>query len=62
MLEEHGYTAKFLKCSRVRTQRPAAGTRHSEECCARFEAILRANNDPSMERAGRRVNEYLADQ
>eukprot|EP00969_Alexandrium_andersonii_P316641 13989198-Alexandrium_andersonii.AAC.1 len=62
MLEEHGYTANCLKCSRVRTQRPAAGTRHSEDCRARFEAILRASNDPSMARAGQRVNEYLADQ
>eukprot|EP00969_Alexandrium_andersonii_P289646 12802409-Alexandrium_andersonii.AAC.1 len=62
MLEEHGYTANYLKCSRVRTQRPVAGTRHSEDCCARCEAILRANNDPSMVRADRRANEYLADQ
>eukprot|EP00969_Alexandrium_andersonii_P216595 9566788-Alexandrium_andersonii.AAC.1 len=62
MLEEHGYTANCLKCSRVRTQRPAAGTRHSEERRARFEAILRASNDPSVVRADRRVNEYLADQ
>eukprot|EP00969_Alexandrium_andersonii_P275036 12155605-Alexandrium_andersonii.AAC.1 len=31
MLEEHGYTAGCLKCSRVRERRPAAGTRHSEE-------------------------------
>eukprot|EP00969_Alexandrium_andersonii_P036400 1595429-Alexandrium_andersonii.AAC.1 len=62
MLEEHGYTANCPKCSRVRTQRPAAVTRHSEECRARFEAILRANNDPSMARADQRANEYLADQ
>eukprot|EP00969_Alexandrium_andersonii_P097106 4286236-Alexandrium_andersonii.AAC.1 len=31
-----------LKCSRARTQRPAAGTRHSEERRARFAAIPRA--------------------
>eukprot|EP00969_Alexandrium_andersonii_P253600 11208342-Alexandrium_andersonii.AAC.1 len=62
MLEEHGYTANCLKCSRVRTQRPAAGTWHSEECRARFESILRANNDPRMARADQRTNEYLADQ
>eukprot|EP00969_Alexandrium_andersonii_P293587 12976982-Alexandrium_andersonii.AAC.1 len=62
MLEEHGHAANCLKCSRVRTQRPAAGTRHSEEGRARFESILRANNDPSMAGADQRTNEYLADQ
>eukprot|EP00969_Alexandrium_andersonii_P100132 4416176-Alexandrium_andersonii.AAC.1 len=62
MLEEHGYAANCLKCTRVRTQRPAAGARHSEERLARFEAILRANDNPSMARADRCVNECLADQ
>eukprot|EP00969_Alexandrium_andersonii_P344970 15249038-Alexandrium_andersonii.AAC.1 len=62
MLGEHGYIADCLKCSRARTQRPAAGTRHSEECRARCEAILCANNDPSMARADQRVGENLADQ
>eukprot|EP00969_Alexandrium_andersonii_P274700 12140641-Alexandrium_andersonii.AAC.1 len=50
------------RCSRVRTQHPVAGTRHSEERRARFEVILRANSDPGMARAGQRANEYLADQ
>eukprot|EP00969_Alexandrium_andersonii_P345942 15292287-Alexandrium_andersonii.AAC.1 len=31
LLEEHGYMAGCLKCTRVRERRPAAGTRHSEE-------------------------------
>eukprot|EP00969_Alexandrium_andersonii_P031799 1389880-Alexandrium_andersonii.AAC.1 len=62
MLEEHGYAANCLKCSRVRTQRPAVGTRHSEERRACFEAILRSNSDPRTVRADRRANEYLADQ
>eukprot|EP00969_Alexandrium_andersonii_P353788 15440697-Alexandrium_andersonii.AAC.1 len=62
MLEERGYMANCLKCSRVRAQRPAAGARRSEERRARFEAILRASNDPSMARGDRCVNEYLADQ
>eukprot|EP00969_Alexandrium_andersonii_P240118 10599933-Alexandrium_andersonii.AAC.1 len=60
MLEERGYTANCLKRSRVRTQRPAAGTRHSGERRAPS-AILRANSDPSVALADRRVNEYLAD-
>eukprot|EP00969_Alexandrium_andersonii_P098988 4367366-Alexandrium_andersonii.AAC.1 len=60
MLEEHGYTAGCLKCTRVRERRPAAGARHSEECRARFEALLRSLGDASMARADERVNEYLA--
>eukprot|EP00969_Alexandrium_andersonii_P217438 9604511-Alexandrium_andersonii.AAC.1 len=64
MLEEHGYTAGCLKCSRVREQRPATGTRHSGECRARFETLLRALRlgDASMARADDRVNEHLARQ
>eukprot|EP00969_Alexandrium_andersonii_P276122 12205129-Alexandrium_andersonii.AAC.1 len=61
LLEEHGYTAGCLKCTRVRTQRPSAGTRHSEECRARFEAILRAAGDASMARADERINEHIAE-
>eukprot|EP00969_Alexandrium_andersonii_P007635 332472-Alexandrium_andersonii.AAC.1 len=34
MLEEHGHMASCLKRNRVRERRPAAGTRHSEECRA----------------------------
>eukprot|EP00969_Alexandrium_andersonii_P104766 4622469-Alexandrium_andersonii.AAC.1 len=60
MLEEHGYTAGCLKCSRVREHRPAAGTRHSEERRARFENIFRAAGDESMARADERVNERIA--
>eukprot|EP00969_Alexandrium_andersonii_P338687 14969363-Alexandrium_andersonii.AAC.1 len=60
MLEEHGYTAGCLKCSRVRERRPAAGARHSEECRARFESRLRAVGDASMARADERVNDRLA--
>eukprot|EP00969_Alexandrium_andersonii_P220194 9724948-Alexandrium_andersonii.AAC.1 len=30
MLEEHGYAAGCLKCSRARGRRPAAGARRSE--------------------------------
>eukprot|EP00969_Alexandrium_andersonii_P121411 5366368-Alexandrium_andersonii.AAC.1 len=62
MLEEHGYTAGCLKCSRVRERQPAAGTRHSEERRARFEGLLRALGDSSMARADERVNEHLARQ
>eukprot|EP00969_Alexandrium_andersonii_P318310 14060422-Alexandrium_andersonii.AAC.1 len=60
MLEEHGYAAGCLKCSRVRERRPAAGTRHSEERRAWFESLLRAAGEASMARAGERVNERLA--
>eukprot|EP00969_Alexandrium_andersonii_P009240 404673-Alexandrium_andersonii.AAC.1 len=60
MLEEHGYAAGCLKCSRVREQRPAAGTRHWEERRARFEALLRASGDASVARADARANEHLA--
>eukprot|EP00969_Alexandrium_andersonii_P323341 14286050-Alexandrium_andersonii.AAC.1 len=60
MLEEHGYTAGCLKCSRVRERRPAAGIRHSEERRARFEGLLRAAGDACMARADERVNERLA--
>eukprot|EP00969_Alexandrium_andersonii_P143616 6350191-Alexandrium_andersonii.AAC.1 len=60
MLEEHGYAAGCLKCSRVHERRPAAGTRRSEECRARFESLLRAAGDASVARADERVNERLA--
>eukprot|EP00969_Alexandrium_andersonii_P120958 5346897-Alexandrium_andersonii.AAC.1 len=60
MLEEHGYTAGSLKCTRVRERRPAAGTRRSEECRMRFEALLRSLGDASMARADERINEHLA--
>eukprot|EP00969_Alexandrium_andersonii_P076307 3364377-Alexandrium_andersonii.AAC.1 len=60
MLEEHGYTAGCLKCTRVRERRPAAGTRHSEECRARFETLLRSIGDASMARADERIREHLA--
>eukprot|EP00969_Alexandrium_andersonii_P025403 1109825-Alexandrium_andersonii.AAC.1 len=60
MLEEHGYTAGCLKCSRARERRPAAGTRRSEERRARFESLLRAAGEASMARADERVNERLA--
>eukprot|EP00969_Alexandrium_andersonii_P175506 7761067-Alexandrium_andersonii.AAC.1 len=60
MLEEHGYAAGCLKCSRVRERRPAAGTRRSEECRARFEGILRAAGDANVARADERINERLA--
>eukprot|EP00969_Alexandrium_andersonii_P014737 644230-Alexandrium_andersonii.AAC.1 len=60
MLEEHGYTAGCLKCSRVRERRPAAGTRHSEECRSQFKSVLRAAGDASVARADERVNERLA--
>eukprot|EP00969_Alexandrium_andersonii_P082237 3624634-Alexandrium_andersonii.AAC.1 len=60
MLEEHGYTAGFLKRARARERRPAAGTRHSGERRARFEALLRASGDASMARADARANENLA--
>eukprot|EP00969_Alexandrium_andersonii_P289857 12812124-Alexandrium_andersonii.AAC.1 len=43
-------------------RRPAAGTRHSEECRARFEGLLRALGEASMARADERVNEHLARQ
>eukprot|EP00969_Alexandrium_andersonii_P121684 5380010-Alexandrium_andersonii.AAC.1 len=62
MLEEHGYTAGCLKCSRARGRRPAAGARHSEERRARFEGLLRMLGDASMARADERVNEHLARQ
>eukprot|EP00969_Alexandrium_andersonii_P197789 8737526-Alexandrium_andersonii.AAC.1 len=61
MLEGHGCTAGCSKRNRVRERRPAAGTRHSEERRARFEALLRSIGDASMARADeRRVNEHLA--
>eukprot|EP00969_Alexandrium_andersonii_P273285 12078565-Alexandrium_andersonii.AAC.1 len=60
MLEEHGYTAVRLKCSGVREHRPAAGTRHSEERRACFEALLMASGGASVARADARANEYLA--
>eukprot|EP00969_Alexandrium_andersonii_P202014 8926528-Alexandrium_andersonii.AAC.1 len=60
MLEEHGHTAVCLKRDRVRERRPAAGTRHSEECRARFETLLRSIGDASMARANARINEHLA--
>eukprot|EP00969_Alexandrium_andersonii_P319145 14098084-Alexandrium_andersonii.AAC.1 len=60
MLEEHGYAAGCLKCSRVRERRPAAGARRSEECRTRFESLLRVAGDASMARADERVNERLA--
>eukprot|EP00969_Alexandrium_andersonii_P315239 13926757-Alexandrium_andersonii.AAC.1 len=60
MLEEHGYAAICLKCSRVREQRPAAGARRSEECRTWFESLLRAAGDASMARADEHVNERLA--
>eukprot|EP00969_Alexandrium_andersonii_P246233 10881143-Alexandrium_andersonii.AAC.1 len=60
MLEEHGYTAGCLKRSRARERRPAAGTRCSEECRARFEALLRASGEASMARADARINEHLS--
>eukprot|EP00969_Alexandrium_andersonii_P242048 10689990-Alexandrium_andersonii.AAC.1 len=60
MLEEHGYTAGCLKCSRARERRPAAGARHSEERRSRFEGVLRASGDASVARADERVNESLA--
>eukprot|EP00969_Alexandrium_andersonii_P210890 9313923-Alexandrium_andersonii.AAC.1 len=59
MLEEHGYTAGCLKRSREREHRPVAGTRRSEECRARFGALLRASGDASAARADARANEYL---
>eukprot|EP00969_Alexandrium_andersonii_P048385 2122462-Alexandrium_andersonii.AAC.1 len=62
MLEEHGYTAGCLKCDRVRERRPAAGTRRTEECRARFEALLRSIGDASMARADERIREHLAQQ
>eukprot|EP00969_Alexandrium_andersonii_P114594 5065901-Alexandrium_andersonii.AAC.1 len=58
MLEGHGYTAGCLKCNRVRERRPAAGTRHSGECRARFEALLRSIGDAT--RADERIREHLA--
>eukprot|EP00969_Alexandrium_andersonii_P245325 10842384-Alexandrium_andersonii.AAC.1 len=61
MLEERGYTAGCLKCSRVRTGRPSAGTRHSEDCRRRCENLLREAQDPRMLRADQRVNEHLAE-
>eukprot|EP00969_Alexandrium_andersonii_P142695 6308606-Alexandrium_andersonii.AAC.1 len=61
LLEEHGYSAGCLKCTRIRTQRPAAGTRHSEACRMRFESILRAAGNASMARADARINEHLAE-
>eukprot|EP00969_Alexandrium_andersonii_P148541 6565833-Alexandrium_andersonii.AAC.1 len=60
MLEEHGCTAGCLKRTRAREHRPAAGARHSEECRARFEALLRASGNASMARADARANEYQA--
>eukprot|EP00969_Alexandrium_andersonii_P101295 4468607-Alexandrium_andersonii.AAC.1 len=60
MLEEHGYTAGCLKCTRVRERRPAAGTRRSEERRTRFEALLRSLGDASMARTDARINEHLA--
>eukprot|EP00969_Alexandrium_andersonii_P251729 11125232-Alexandrium_andersonii.AAC.1 len=60
MLEEHGYAAGCLKCSRVREQRFAAGTRRSEERCSRFEGLLRAAGDASMARADERTTERFA--
>eukprot|EP00969_Alexandrium_andersonii_P262161 11588673-Alexandrium_andersonii.AAC.1 len=51
MLLEHGETLGCLKCTRVRTQRPAAGTRCSDECRRRFEEMARAQGDPRMVRA-----------
>eukprot|EP00969_Alexandrium_andersonii_P296985 13124255-Alexandrium_andersonii.AAC.1 len=60
MLEEHGCTVGCLKRSRVRERRPAAGTRHSEECRSRFEGILRASGDANMAWADERVNERLS--
>eukprot|EP00969_Alexandrium_andersonii_P111841 4939513-Alexandrium_andersonii.AAC.1 len=62
MLEEHGYAAGCLKCSRVRERRPAAGTRHWEECRARLEGLIRALGDASVARADERVIEHLARQ
>eukprot|EP00969_Alexandrium_andersonii_P030225 1318253-Alexandrium_andersonii.AAC.1 len=50
-LEDHGHAAGCLKRTRVRTQRLAAGTRHSEACHARFEASPRAAGNASMARA-----------
>eukprot|EP00969_Alexandrium_andersonii_P210843 9312288-Alexandrium_andersonii.AAC.1 len=62
MLEEHGYTAGCLRCSRARRRRPGAGVRRSEECRARFEPLLRASGGASMARADERINEHLARQ
>ena len=62
LMEEHGYTAGCPRCSRVRANRTTAGSRHSEECRARFEAVLRAAGDANIERADARINEHLAEQ
>ena len=59
LMEVHGYTAGCPRCSRVRANRTTAGSRHSEECRARFEAILRAAGDANIERADARINEHL---
>eukprot|EP00969_Alexandrium_andersonii_P074395 3281333-Alexandrium_andersonii.AAC.1 len=61
MLEEHGYIAGCPKCSRARTGRPSAETRHSEDCRRRYENLLRAARGPRMLRADQRVNEHLAE-
>eukprot|EP00969_Alexandrium_andersonii_P309533 13679135-Alexandrium_andersonii.AAC.1 len=55
-LGEHSYAANCLKFSRVSAQRPVAGSRRSEERRARLEAILRANSDPGIVRADRRMS------
>eukprot|EP00969_Alexandrium_andersonii_P098179 4333918-Alexandrium_andersonii.AAC.1 len=60
MLEEHGHTAGCLERSRVCERRPVAVARRSEECQARFEALLRAPGDARVARADARANEHLA--
>ena len=61
-MEEYGYTAGCRRFTLLRTGRSAYGVHHTEACRARFEGILRANQDPSMARADARVDEHLAAQ
>ena len=55
-----GFTDRCRKCELLRQRRSAAGSAHSEECRARFEAILREAEDPRVRRADARVTERLA--
>ena len=60
VIDAHGFSDRCRKCSLLRQRRSAAGAMHSEECRARFEALLRAAEDPRIQRADARVTERLA--